>query len=66
MTGMPAATAFSIEAFSASGFAIETTRPSTFWLHRGVDQLRLLGRVAVALVGDVVALVLAGLLRRPS
>ena len=32
MTGMPAATAFSIEALSASGLAIETTMPSTFWL----------------------------------
>ena len=32
MTGMPAATAFSIDALSASGLAIETTMPSTFWL----------------------------------
>ena len=30
-TGMPAATAASTESFSASGLAIETTMPSTFW-----------------------------------
>ncbi len=32
MTGMPAAMAFWIDALSAPGLAIDTTRPSTFWL----------------------------------
>ena len=32
MTGMPALTARCTEAFRAPGLAIETTRPSTFWL----------------------------------
>jgi hypothetical protein len=32
MTGMPADTACWIEDLSASGLAIDTTMPSTFWL----------------------------------